>query len=70
MEIRHIDLDVSVKKWAGEENEQNVYQNLFNRRLRISMDFPLNMDDEVFRRFLHDRLDKILLELKQTMEAR
>ena len=73
MDIRHIDMEVSVKKWVGEEDEQNVYKNLFNRRVRIDMNFPMNMSDEVFRRFMHDRLDKILYEIQEhsnLMEAK
>jgi hypothetical protein len=67
--IRHIDIDVSVKKWVDEEDEQNLYAILFNRKFRMSMDFPLNMQDGVFRAFLHERLDKIINELESQMEA-
>lgn len=69
MEIRYIDVDISLKKWTGEEDGQNVYQNLFTRKFRIAADFPMNLDTETFRRFLHDRVDTMLDELKKYMEV-
>jgi hypothetical protein len=68
-DIRHIDIDISVKKWVGEEEEQNILATLFNRKFRMSMDFPLSMREPTFRAFLHERLDKIINELELHMEA-
>jgi hypothetical protein len=62
-------VEITLRKWTGEEDEQNLYQTLFNRRLRVSTDTPMQMDDETFRRFLHERIDRILQELKNYMEV-
>lgn len=67
-EVRDINIEVSVKRWMDREGE-SLMNTLFSRTFRISLDFPLSLQEPVFREFLHERLDKIINELVSHMEA-